>query len=126
MKYLALIITVVFVSCGEVEPLCKLPPEPKGFYPIKQDNNPTRGVSVLLEIEEFFSLDDDRTYVIFSVPDVFINTSENDRGLHVSKNTEYMYKLKDTTNFPDSVTISAYLYNDCGESKKHYGVITFK
>lgn len=121
-----LLATLALLSCGEAEPLCKLPPEPLGFFPINQNNAPTANVKVELKISEFFSLDDDRTYVIYSVPDIYINKGvDTSSNLYLSKSTTYYFKLKDPNNAPDSAIVSAYLYNDCGETKKVYGKITY-
>lgn len=121
-----LLATLALLSCGEAEPLCKLPPDPLGFFPINQNNTPTANVKVDLKVSEFFSLDDDRTFVIYSVPDIFIYRGiDTTNTLYVSKSTEYYFKLKDPANAPDSVIVSAYLYNDCGETEKVYGLITY-
>ena len=116
---------LIALNCDKAEPLCETPPELLGFFPIKTNNSPVNNVKVTVQMDKLFSLDDDRTYVVFDVPEVFVNNHPLEKRLNVGQSTDFYYKLKDPSNPPSSVQIFSYIFNDCEVGEKVYGIITY-
>ena len=61
----------------------------------------------------------------FTTPDIFINPKGDQYQTDVVSEPEYTYTLKDVNNFPDSVLIEVYAFNDCGKSNSLSTYIRF-
>lgn len=106
---------IMLFGCSKGDNYCEPPEQIEGFLSIQYYNTSSRKVRVELKYNQLFNNDQKNTLFSFSTPDIF----ENPRGDYqeiILGTKYYEYQLKDPTSPPDSVKITAYAFNDCGES----------
>lgn len=123
--YLSLV-TLFFVSCKKGENYCPVPLGLTGFKAHSDVYASDAEIELELTYNDEFNMEimNNRVMFNFSVPTIFENP-KGDRGVDVTEQPKYVYKLKDPLNAPDSVVIEAYGFNDCGKSEVVKTVIRF-
>lgn len=127
MKYSKILIlfVVIFSSCTKGDTFCKLPTPVTGFHSVRDFYSPSEHILINLTFVNAEETDIENTLYSFSTPDIFIN-EKGDFPEFIKDRMNYIYILKDTTDYPPSIEISAYSFNDCGESEKVYFTINFE
>ncbi len=93
-----------------------MPIEITGVYGVDSLYLPTETVHVNLQFKNDSETNIENTLYSFSTPDVFINP-KGDYTEDIVNAMNYKYVLKDTINYPSSVEVLIYSFNDCGESE---------
>jgi hypothetical protein len=127
MKKICFLITLLlFISCKKGANYCEIPMDFDGFKALPASNDPANPVTVEMEFSWEADLDwyEKSALVTFTVPSVFVNP-KGDRPVDTIEGRSYTYTLKDPSNAPDSVVVSAYVFNDCGKSVEHFAVIRY-
>lgn len=116
LRYLFIIAGFIY-SCSKGNDYCETPRKMNGFDSVFYFTDGSKRVEVKLDYEQTFEDDQKSVLFSFSTPTPFINPKGDGRLEDVTSNLIYQYQLKDTANAPDSILISAYAFNDCGESE---------
>lgn len=111
------IITACIISCTKGDNYCEPPGDLNGFQSVVYFNDASKRAEVKLDFLQLFNDDQKGTLFSFYIPDAFINPKGDKRAIDIVSEPKYVYQLKDTANAPDSVLISAYAFNDCGDSE---------
>jgi hypothetical protein len=128
MKFFGFLLLALFIaSCKKGADYCELPADFDGFKTLPVSNDPNSPVLVefLPNWEAELDWYEKSALFNFSVPDVFVNPKGDGRLVDVVTQGAYTYILKDPTNAPDSVVVSAYVFTDCGRSKELSTVIRY-
>lgn len=117
IKLGVLVMVSFFVmSCKKGDTYCKLPIKITGVYGMKASYLPSESVNISLLFENEKETNIENTLYSFSTPEVFVNPKGNYTE-DIVRAMNYSYLLKDTINYPSSVDVSVYSFNDCGESE---------
>jgi len=123
---LVFVIVLLLTACKKGENYCPVPEGVLGFKPHESVYETSDEIFLELDVTEEFRMEimKDRLLFNFSVPTIFENP-KGDRGADVVDDPNYTFRLKDSTNAPDSILIEGYGFNDCGRSEVAKTTIRF-
>ena len=116
-------------GCLKAESYCELPPRVTEAFEFGSFNNtivhdPSDEIHIYIGREEEEGTTNNEVLYSFSTPHYFINPKGNYTE-DIVKNEEYIYRLKDTTIYADTIPIEIYSFNDCGRSTPFRTFILF-
>jgi len=121
-----LLLFISISACVKGDSYCEQPFLVNAINDLDIAYDPASAIEITVEADLDFSKDQEKTLFSFSVPDVFVNPKGANYPTDVTPNPKYTYILKDTSNYPDSIEIEVYTFNDCGESEPVKGFILFQ
>ncbi|MFK8044381.1 MAG: hypothetical protein AB8B72_02720 [Crocinitomicaceae bacterium] len=123
--WIIFVLTIVS-SCVKGNSYCEQPFLVNSINDLDIPYNPASEIEITVQAELDFSKDQEKTLFSFSVPSIFVNPKGSNYPTDVTLSPKYSYILKDTSNYPDSVEIEVYTFNDCGKSEPVKGFIKFE
>lgn len=124
-----ILVAIICVSCGKAESYCQLPPKINDAFEFGSFGNtvvhsPSDEIRIYIGKEQEEGTTNEEILYSFSTPHYFINPKGN-YPEDIVKNEEYLYLLKDTTIYLDTIPIQIYSFNDCGRSEPYQSYIVF-
>lgn len=126
---LVILLSGIFTGCIKGESYCELPPRVTdafefGSFGNTIVHNPSDEIHLFIGREEEEGTTNEGVLYSFSTPHYFINP-KGDYAEDIVRNEEYIYRLKDTTVYEDTIAIEIYSFNDCGRSAPYKTYIIF-
>ncbi|MFT5818788.1 MAG: hypothetical protein ACI8ZM_000009 [Crocinitomix sp.] len=125
-----ILIAISTASCIKAESYCELPPNVIEAFEFASFGNtvvhaPSDDILIYTNKQVEEGTTSEEVLYSFSTPHYFINP-KGDYPEDIVKGEEYLYQLKDTTIYADTIPIEIYSFNDCGRSIPFKAFIVFE
>ncbi len=124
-----ILVAIICVGCGKADSYCEPPPKiidafEFGSFGSIVVHSPSDEINIYIGKEQEEGTTNNEILYSFSTPPYFVNPKGN-YPEDIVKNEEYLYRLKDTTIYLDTIPIEIYSFNDCGKSEPYKSYIVF-